>query len=118
MAPVLERADALLDQGHLYKTGGSASVGKVDVNGRSLLIKRYNIKNFAHWLKRFWRPRCTWHAGREGHRLTLLGIATTKTLELLAKRFLWLRRGDRKSVVSGKSVYARFEIGVCRIIYK
>lgn len=93
MAPVLEQADALLGQGHLYKTGGSASVGKVDVNGRSLLIKRYNIKNLAHWLKRFWRPSRAWHAWREAHRLAFLGIATPKPLALLEKRFLWLRRG-------------------------
>jgi hypothetical protein len=31
MVPVLAKADALLDQGHLYKTGGAASVGKVEV---------------------------------------------------------------------------------------
>ncbi len=55
MLPVLDQADVLLDQGHLYKTGGAASVGKVEVAGRTLVIKRYNIKGFAHWLKRFWR---------------------------------------------------------------
>ncbi|WP_434572790.1 serine/threonine protein kinase [Pseudomonas sp. Z3-6] len=93
MMPVLEQADALLDQGHLYKTGGAASVGKVVANGRTLIIKRYNIKGFAHWLKRFWRPSRAWHAWREGHRLAFLGIATPKPLALLEKRFLWLRRG-------------------------
>lgn len=93
MLPVLEQADALLDQGHLYKTGGAASVGKVDVNGRALVIKRYNIKNFFHWLKRFWRPSRAWHSWREGHRLAFLGIATPKPLALLEKRFVWLRRG-------------------------
>ncbi|WP_260959377.1 lipopolysaccharide kinase InaA family protein [Pseudomonas citri] len=93
MAPVLEQADALLDQGHLYKTGGAASVGKVEVGGRPLVIKRYNIKHFAHWLKRFWRPSRAWHSWREGHRLAFLGIATAKPLALLEKRFLWLRRG-------------------------
>ena len=93
MLPVLERADALLDQGHLYKTGGAASVGRVEVDGRALVIKRYNIKNFAHWLKRFWRPSRAWHSWREGHRLAFLGIATPKPLALLEKRFLWLRRG-------------------------
>ncbi len=91
MAPVLEQADALLDQGHLYKTGGAASVGKVDVAGRKLVIKRYNIKNFAHWLKRFWRPSRAWHSWREGNRLAFLGIATPKPLAVLEKRFLWLR---------------------------
>ena len=91
MAPVLEQADALLDQGHLYKTGGAASVGKVEVAGRKLVIKRYNIKNFAHWLKRFWRPSRAWHSWREGNRLAFLGIATPKPLAVLEKRFLWLR---------------------------
>jgi tRNA A-37 threonylcarbamoyl transferase component Bud32 len=93
MAPVLEQADALLDQGHLFKTGGAASVGRVVADGRTLIIKRYNIKGFAHWLKRFWRPSRAWHAWREGHRLVFLGIATPKPLALLEKRFLWLRRG-------------------------
>ena len=91
MLPVLDRADALLDQGHLYKTGGAASVGKVEVAGRTLVIKRYNIKGFAHWLKRFWRPSRAWHSWREGNRLAFLGIATPKPLAVLEKRFLWLR---------------------------
>ena len=92
MLPELDQADALLDQGHLYKTGGAASVGKVEVAGRALVIKRYNIKNFAHWLKRFWRPSRAWHSWREGNRLAFLGIATPKPLAVLEKRFLWLRR--------------------------
>ncbi|VVN85798.1 lipopolysaccharide kinase InaA family protein [Pseudomonas fluorescens] len=91
MLPVLDQADALLDQGHLYKTGGAASVGRVEVAGRKLLVKRYNIKGFAHWLKRFWRPSRAWHSWREGNRLAFLGIATPKPLALLEKRFFWLR---------------------------
>ena len=92
MTPVLAQADQLLDHGHLYKTGGAASVGRVDVAGRPLVIKRYNIKNFAHWLKRFWRPSRAWHSWREGNRLAFLGIATPKPLGLLEQRFFWLRR--------------------------
>jgi tRNA A-37 threonylcarbamoyl transferase component Bud32 len=91
MAPVLAQADELLDQGHLYKTGGAASVGRVEVGGRSLVIKRYNIKDVAHWFKRFWRPSRAWHSWREGNRLLFLGIATPKPLALLEQRFLGLR---------------------------
>ncbi|PBQ18719.1 serine/threonine protein kinase [Pseudomonas congelans] len=91
MLPVLSQADALLDKGHLYKTGGAASVGRVDVSGRTLVIKRYNIKNFSHWLKRFWRPSRAWHSWREGNRLMFLGIATPKPLAVQEKRFLGLR---------------------------
>jgi len=110
MIPVLEQADALLDQGHLYKTGGAASVGKVEANGRTLVIKRYNIKNFAHWLKRFWRPSRAWHSWREGHRLAFLGIATPKPLALLEKRFLWLRRGAYlvTEYLAGPDIIERF----------
>ncbi|WP_213875569.1 lipopolysaccharide kinase InaA family protein [Pseudomonas sp. dw_358] len=92
MLPVLEQADQLLDQGHLYKTGGAASVGRVQSQGRELVIKRYNIKSFAHWLKRFWRPSRAWHSWEYGNRLAFLGMATPKPLALLEKRFLWLRR--------------------------
>jgi tRNA A-37 threonylcarbamoyl transferase component Bud32 len=91
MRPVLDQADALLEQGHLYKTGGTASVGKVEAGGRTLVIKRYNIKGFAHWLKRFWRPSRAWHSWREGNRLAFLGIATPIPLAVQEKRFLWLR---------------------------
>jgi tRNA A-37 threonylcarbamoyl transferase component Bud32 len=91
MLPVLAQADELLDQSHLYKTGGAASVGRVEVNGRSLVIKRYNIKDVAHWFKRFWRPSRAWHSWREGNRLLFLGIATPKPLALLEKRVLGLR---------------------------
>ena len=61
------------------------------MDGRTLVIKRYNIKGFAHWLKRFWRPSRAWHSWREGNRLAFLGIATPKPLAVLEKRFLWLR---------------------------
>ncbi|RMR54719.1 hypothetical protein ALP83_05198 [Pseudomonas syringae pv. actinidiae] len=91
MLPVLDQADALLDKGHLYKTGGAASVGRVEISGRTLVIKRYNIKNFSHWLKRFWRPSRAWHSWREGNRLMFLGIATPKPLAVQEKRFLGLR---------------------------
>ncbi|WP_248795998.1 lipopolysaccharide kinase InaA family protein [Pseudomonas sp. MWU13-2105] len=91
LAPVLEQADALLAQGPLYKNGGTATVGRVDVGGRPLVLKRYNIKGFSHWLKRFWRPSRAWHSWREGNRLAFLGIATPKPLAVLERRFFWLR---------------------------
>ncbi|WP_028693474.1 lipopolysaccharide kinase InaA family protein [Pseudomonas cremoricolorata] len=91
LAPVLAQADALLDQGHLYKTGGAASVARIEVGGRPLVLKRYNIKNTAHWFKRFWRPSRAWHSWIEGHRLECLGIATPRPLAVLEQRVLGLR---------------------------
>ncbi|MHA6198549.1 lipopolysaccharide kinase InaA family protein [Pseudomonas wadenswilerensis] len=91
MQPVLDNADALIDAGHLYKTGGAASVARVEVQGRPLVIKRYNIKDTAHWFKRFWRPSRAWHSWIEGHRLAFLGFATPKPLAVLETRWLGLR---------------------------
>ncbi|MBF8729378.1 MULTISPECIES: lipopolysaccharide kinase InaA family protein [Pseudomonas] len=91
MLPVLQNADALIDAGHLYKTGGAASVARIEVDGRTLVLKRYNIKNTAHWFKRFWRPSRAWHSWIEGHRLAFLDIATPRPLAVLEERVMGLR---------------------------
>ncbi|WP_411383640.1 lipopolysaccharide kinase InaA family protein [Pseudomonas sp. L7] len=91
LLPVLEQADTLIEQGHLYKTGGAASVARIEAGGRTLVLKRYNIKNTAHWFKRFWRPSRAWHSWIEGHRLTFLDIATPRPLAVLEQRVMGLR---------------------------
>lgn len=91
MLSVLQNADALIDAGHLYKTGGAASVARTEVDGRTLVLKRYNIKNTAHWFKRFWRPSRAWHSWIEGHRLEFLDIATPRPLAVLEQRVMGLR---------------------------
>lgn len=88
---LLAEPDAAIEAGHLYKTGGAATVARVELNGEPLVVKRYNVKNFAHWLKRFWRPSRAWHSWREGHRLQVLGIATPQPLAVMERRWCWLR---------------------------
>lgn len=91
LAPLLADPDAAVEAGHLYKTGGAATVARIELNGRSLVLKRYNIKNWLHGLKRFWRPSRAWHSWVEGHRLELLGIATPRPLAVVERRWCWLR---------------------------
>lgn len=91
LAPILADPDAALEVGHLYKTGGAATVARIELNGRPLVLKRYNIKNWLHGLKRFWRPSRAWHSWVEGHRLELLGIATPRPLAVIERRWCWLR---------------------------
>ena len=69
----------------------AATVARIELNGRSLVLKRYNIKNWLHGLKRFWRPSRAWHSWVEGHRLELLGIATPRPLAVVERRWCWLR---------------------------
>ncbi|CAM5230556.1 hypothetical protein SSTU70S_03435 [Stutzerimonas stutzeri] len=88
---LLADPDAFIAQGTLYKGGGTATVARVELDGRALLIKRYNIKGLLHWLKRFWRPSRAWHSWVEGNRLDFLGIATPRLLAVKERRWLWLR---------------------------
>jgi tRNA A-37 threonylcarbamoyl transferase component Bud32 len=88
---LLADPDTAIEAGKALKQGGSSTVTLVDVAGRPLVIKRYNIKGIGHWLKRFWRPSRAWHSWMEAHRLDFLGIATPKPLAMLERRCCGLR---------------------------
>lgn len=88
---LLADPDGAIEAGKSLKRGRSSTVALVDVGGRSLVIKRYNIKGFGHWLKRFWRPSRAWHSWVEGNRLGFLGIATPKPLAIIERRWCGLR---------------------------
>ncbi|MDH0700753.1 serine/threonine protein kinase [Pseudomonas toyotomiensis] len=111
LEPILEAPDVALASGQALKLGGSATVAHVELEGRPLVVKRYNVKNWLHWLKRFWRPSRAWHSWREGNRLQLLGIATPTPLAVLERRWYWLR--GRAYLITdycgGQDIIARFE---------
>ncbi|WP_137887102.1 lipopolysaccharide kinase InaA family protein [Pseudomonas sp. 2FE] len=111
LAPLLADPDAAIAAAQPLKLGGSSTVARVEVDGRRLVLKRYNIKGVVHWLKRFWRPSRAWHSWCEGNRLDFLGIATPKPLAVLELRTFWLRR--RAYLVTehsaGEDIIARFK---------
>jgi len=92
LLPLLTQLDAQITSGHVYKTGGSASVARIAWQGRALVLKRYNVKNFRHWLRRCWRPSRAVHSWREAHRLELLAIATPRPLAVIEERRWGLRQ--------------------------
>ncbi|WP_394561435.1 lipopolysaccharide kinase InaA family protein [Aquipseudomonas alcaligenes] len=110
LASVLEAPDDAIASGRLLKDGGTATVALLQVEGRPLVLKRYNIKGWLHWLKRFWRPSRAWHSWVEGNRLELLGIATPQPLAVLERRWCGLR--GRAYLLTehcaGESLSARF----------
>jgi len=55
------------------------------------VVKRYNIKNVRHWLRRCWRPSRALHSWREAHRLDMLDIATPRPLAVVEARRFGLR---------------------------
>lgn len=86
LAPLIHDPDAWLEKGVPLKRGRTATLARVEVNGRQLVIKRYNIKGPGHALSRSWRPSRAWHSWLEGHRLNFLGIATPRPLALVEQR--------------------------------
>jgi hypothetical protein len=91
LAPLLHDPDAWLENGEPLKRGRSATLARVEIGGRQLVIKRYNIKSAGHALSRCWRPSRAWHSWVEGHRLDFLGIATPRPLALIERRYGPLR---------------------------
>ncbi|KTT20712.1 serine/threonine protein kinase [Pseudomonas oryzihabitans] len=88
---LIAEPDAALAGLPTFKDGGAATVARLQWQGQDLVLKRYNIKGFGHWLTRFWRPSRAWHSWREGHRLLFLGIPTPEPLAVRERRFLGLR---------------------------
>jgi tRNA A-37 threonylcarbamoyl transferase component Bud32 len=92
LSALLDAPDAAIARGDLFKDGGTCTVARVDVGGRALVVKRYNLKNPLHALSRCWRPSRAWHSWLAGHRLAFLGISTPAPLALIEERAGPLRR--------------------------
>lgn len=91
LAPIVAAPDRWMANGIPLKQGRTATLALVDLGGRKLVIKRYNIKGAGHALSRGWRPSRAWHSWVEAHRLSFLGIATPRPLALIESRFGPLR---------------------------
>jgi len=91
LAPILADPDRWLAAGTPLKRGNTATLARIEHGGRSLVIKRYNIKSTRHALSRCWRPSRAWHSWVAGHRLQFLGIATPRPLALIERRLGPLR---------------------------
>lgn len=84
--------DAVMARGTLLKDGNSSTVVRLTIDGRDVVIKRYNLKSRWHSLKRLFLPTRAWHSWRNAHMLEMLGIATPAPLLLMERRIGPLRR--------------------------
>jgi tRNA A-37 threonylcarbamoyl transferase component Bud32 len=87
MKRLIAEPDTVIDSSKLLKDGNSSTVALVEVNNKLLVVKRYNIKNFKHALKRCLRHTRSWFSWCNAHRLELLGIPTPKPIAFLEKRW-------------------------------
>lgn len=88
----LRDPDSAMARGKALKLGNSATVVKLELDGRSVVVKRYNIKNALHWLRRCLRPSRAWISWRNAHRLELLGLHTPQPIAFLEMRCGFLRK--------------------------
>ena len=88
----IENPDAAMATGVMLKNGNSSTVVRLCIDGREVVVKRYNLKTFWHVLKRLFMPTRAWHSWRNAHMLALLGIGTPAPLLLLERRWGPLRR--------------------------
>ena len=88
----LKMPDEFITRGQLLKNGNSSTVALVQIAGRHYVLKRYNIKNFWHGLRRALRPSRAWVSWRNAHMLEMLGVATPQPLLMMERRFGALRR--------------------------
>ncbi len=87
LQPLLQDPEAFMARAELLKAGGNSTVVQTRIEGRALVIKRYNLKNLPVRLRRLRRKGRPWMAWREGMRLEFLGIATPRPIALIRDRF-------------------------------
>jgi tRNA A-37 threonylcarbamoyl transferase component Bud32 len=73
------------------KKGNSSTVIRIKIGNHDLVVKRYNIKNIRHRLRRFLRHSRATHSWKSAHLLLLLGIATPAPVAMLENRFGYFR---------------------------
>ena len=87
MQHFLDNPDAFIPADRLLKDGNSSTVARVEVDHRSLVVKRYNMKSFWHALRRCPRPSRAWHSWGSAHRLNLHGISTPRPVAFIENRW-------------------------------
>lgn len=89
---LIANPDEYIEQGALLKDGNSATVARVSVEGKTYVVKRYNVKSFSHWLTRFWRASRAWMSWRNAQLLCFYGILTPAPVAMIEERWGFCRR--------------------------
>ena len=90
LAEFADDPEACLADAEIIKSGRSAVVFRLRMNGERVVVKRYNVKSALHRMRRWFkhRSRIAW---RNGHRLAFLGIPGAEPVALIERRWGPLR---------------------------
>ena len=81
--------DEVMEEGTTLKLGNSSTVVRVTIDSDDFIVKRYNVKNVVHRVRRWLKPRAR-RAWQNGHKLAFLGVPTARPVALVETRFGWL----------------------------
>lgn len=89
---LISNPDTGMENGKFLKLGNTSTVARVKVDGRDLIVKRYNLKNWRHALNRAFRPSRAAVSWLNAHRLHFYGVESPKPVALVENRWGPLRR--------------------------
>lgn len=92
MRSALENLDQVIATGRPLKQGRTSTVSIAEIDGREVVIKRYNIKNPLHACIRALRRSRASISWENAQRLAFYGIATPKPIAMVEQRYGWFRR--------------------------
>lgn len=96
-----EPANWLKNHEKIYlKAGDSTTVMQTKLDGVSVVIKRYNLLNWLHQLKRLVSPSRAWRCWQNAHILMRFKIATPLPVAYYEERWLWVLRRRAYFVMS------------------
>jgi tRNA A-37 threonylcarbamoyl transferase component Bud32 len=89
----LKNPDAIFNHpgATVLKAGNSATVVKVTLDSHELVIKRYNIKNMWHQLRRSVRATRAAKSWELAHKLNMFGVPTARPVAFIEKKLLGMR---------------------------
>lgn len=92
---LLQNPDDFLDNtsGPFFKSdlGDTTTIGVVNVDGVRIVVKRYNVKSWWHFLKKCWRKSRAFHSWQSAFYLKQNAIDTIGPIAVVEKRFGFLR---------------------------
>jgi len=75
----------------MLKDGNSSTVFLIELSGRLLVVKRYNMKNMWHAFRRSYRQSRAWVSWRNAHLLKSIGVNTPNPVAMMENRLGPLR---------------------------
>ncbi|MCU7952697.1 MAG: lipopolysaccharide kinase InaA family protein [gamma proteobacterium symbiont of Bathyaustriella thionipta] len=84
---VLNAPDRAIEAGECIKSGNTATVCRIMVDDKTLILKRYNIRNFRHRFSRCWRPSRAWLSWQNALRLEKVGISSSLVVAVKEERW-------------------------------